>query len=308
MSREASVDHLVEKLKSSRDSPAALKTKFIMARSRCGQLPIFAVEGPDDKVVYSQWIRRIRGDLRYEYFVCSGKKQVLALKIILDRDLHDLGSSVFYFIDRDFDELAGHVHSPCIFMTETYSVENLLVCEQVLEDILKVELHCEANPEVRQGIVALFHKVYGDFLQCTAELNRRLFASKKVPIPRQGDFPNRINQIAVVHLDRVETHVRTPQEIIALTREPTIAEMQSIERDFIDLGPKERFRGKFAFLFFKRWIEELVGDYSSANTSYFGSIDRSSRARQSEINFSSIASRSPLPTGLDAFIQSIPSP
>ena len=64
-------------------------------------------EGDDDKIVYGQWIRRVRPTLRYEPFPCGGKKEVRELKNALARDLAHLDDGVFFFVDRDFNDLLG---------------------------------------------------------------------------------------------------------------------------------------------------------------------------------------------------------
>ena len=152
----AEPDKSVERLKSARDNGAVLKLGLIQVRSRCPNLPIFVVEGVDDKAVYSQWVRRLQNDLRHEYYVCSGKKQVLNLHDAVGRDKGGLASNTYFFIDRDFDDLDGHRGSDSLFMTDMYSVANYLVCSGVLDDILSIELHCNGNPDLRKKILDKF--------------------------------------------------------------------------------------------------------------------------------------------------------
>jgi Protein of unknown function (DUF4435) len=68
---------------------------------------LLAFEGDDDKIVYGQWIRRIRPGLRYEPFPCGGKREAKELKNALGRDLAQLGENVFFLVDRDYDDLTG---------------------------------------------------------------------------------------------------------------------------------------------------------------------------------------------------------
>ncbi|OKO75534.1 DUF4435 domain-containing protein [Bradyrhizobium sp. AS23.2] len=101
-------DAYIAKLKDARKSPAVLKTKLAILRSKLPNCLVFAFEGDADKAVYFQWVRRIRPDLSYEPFPCDGKKQVFLFREMLRRDLTGLASRVHFFIDRDFDDLAGH--------------------------------------------------------------------------------------------------------------------------------------------------------------------------------------------------------
>jgi hypothetical protein len=296
------VDIGVERLKTARDSVAVMKHELIAVKSRCLGVTILVVEGLEDKLVYSQWIRRLRPELRYDYYVSKGKKQALQLYEAVCRDKTNLKEKVFFLIDRDFDDLAGHDPSEFLFMTDRYSTENYLVDEDTLEDILKTEFNCHGYPEIRNKIKEIFRVTYKDFLEVTKVFNFRLFVSKAIPINRIGDFPLRLNQIAIVSLNKVEPQVRDATEVISLEREPTTAEIALFNDRFLMLTGNHRYRGKFAYLFFHRWIDLLVEDHASKNTIYFKEIDAAQRARRNEIVMTSLASRSPMPEKLGEFL------
>jgi hypothetical protein len=299
------VDPVIERLINSRDNPAVLKMGLIQMRGRCPKIPIFAVEGETDKSVYSHWVRRFRPHLRYEYFVCKNKHQVLMLHGSIQRDRTGLQKNVFFFIDRDFDDLAGVDHSEAIFMTDKYSIENYLVCEVVLDDILKIELSCNGYPELRTKLAVLFNNTYAQFLNVTSSFNFRLFTAKRFAIPRTGAFPERINQIAVISLEEVKPQIRPTEQVIELEREPTEQEIEVCECEFAELVPFDRYRGKFALLFFKRWLDLLIDDYSAKTSVHFNQVEELTRARREEIVFNSLAARSPTPIGLQEFLSSI---
>src|SRR6516162_499595 len=86
----------VERLKSARTTSAVLKLKLITLKSGFPDALVFAFEGDDDKIVYGQWIRRIRPELQYEPFPCGGKEGVRGLKNAVTRDLSGLGTGVFF--------------------------------------------------------------------------------------------------------------------------------------------------------------------------------------------------------------------
>jgi hypothetical protein len=298
-------DPTVERLKSARDNAVVLKLELIKLRSRCPAITIFVVEGDEDKSVYSQWIRLVRLELRHEYFVTRGKRQALGLYQSVERDVTGLRNGIYFLIDRDFDDLTGVAPGPSIFMTDRYSVENYIVSDEVVDEILKIEMSCNGYPAVREAIKQLFADVYGQFLRETREINLRLFLGKKIPLKRVGSLPVSISHIAVVSLRRVSSQVRLPSELIQLEREPTEEEARAIREAFDELDPAHRYRGKFAMLFFKRWIDLLVDDYASAESQFFAEIDARARARQHEIVLSSLAARSPLPIGFAEFISAI---
>jgi hypothetical protein len=119
-------DTLLSRMKSARRSGVVLKAKLITLRSDLPGVIFLAFEGDDDKIIYGQWIRRIRPALRYEPFPCGGKKEARELRNALRRDLARLGESMFFFVDRDYDDLRGFDGSDGVFMTDTYAVENCL--------------------------------------------------------------------------------------------------------------------------------------------------------------------------------------
>src|ERR1700726_4108381 len=163
-------DPYIEKLKASRKSPAVLKTKFVVLRGQLPHCAIFAFEGDSDKPVYYQWVKQLRPDLSYEPFVCGGKKQVFQLREVLARDLGGLSSRVYFFVDRDFDDLAGNDSDAVTFMTDRYSVENYLVTTRVFEELLKDEFHCHAEPGLRKEVVLQFEQRFQEFLALTKEI------------------------------------------------------------------------------------------------------------------------------------------
>ncbi len=123
---------LLDDMRKSRDVAAVLKTRLAQLKSGAPDVPVFAFEGPDDKFVYYAWVGRIDRDVRYEPFICNGKAGVLELRRIVRRDLGDIGKGVYFFVDRDFDDLRGEDPWDDLFMTDRYSVENYLVDDQHL--------------------------------------------------------------------------------------------------------------------------------------------------------------------------------
>jgi hypothetical protein len=125
---------------------------------------VFAFEGDDDKIVYGQWIRRLFPRLHYEPFPCGGKKGVKALKNSLHKDLTGQERNVLFFVDRDYDDLAGFESQSGVFMTDAYSVENYLVTPRVVGELLRDEFPCHARPDLRQKIARIFVDDYAKFL------------------------------------------------------------------------------------------------------------------------------------------------
>lgn len=294
-------DPYLQELKKARKSPVVLKVLIASVRSVTNQA-ILVFEGNDDKSIYFQWIRRVRPSLQYEPFPCSGKKNVLALRKLLQRDKTGLRNRVYFFVDRDFDDLAGHEDGADLFMTDRYSVENYLVERSVLVEILKDELHCHGNPIVRNEVADLFDRLYDTFLRITKEVNFKIFYAKRVGIEARG-VPNKINRIANVDLTSV-TELDVPVEK-AVTLSPETQPSHELRAEFELLDPRTRYRGKFALLFFSKWLEKLEEERIARNTDLMKECDPVTRTKRSDISLGTLASKSGLPVGFSDFISSI---
>jgi Protein of unknown function (DUF4435) len=295
----------VERVKSARRGGVVLKARLISLRSDLPDAIVLAFEGDDDKVVYGQWIRRIRPALRYEPFPCGGKKEARELKNALGRDLGHLSDKVFFLVDRDYDDLIGFASIDSVFATDTYAVENYLVADDVLEELLRDEFPCHARPDVRRQIVQIFGKDYSDFLQITASINKRLYIARRVPIGLAKRLPTSLRHLAIVRIGKIDAVTTLPEDVVVFEREPTQEEVAELQEAFDKLDPKQRYRGKFAIKFFREWLDRLADAYLPDGSEAFGLHLPGGVVRRAEFVLSNFASKSRFPAGLSDFINSI---
>jgi len=301
-------DISLEIFKASRDVAAALKIELLSFRSTNPDSIIFAFEGKEDKTIYSHWIRQFSVDFSYEPFPCQNKHRTLKLKEALERDLNNLERNVYFFVDRDFDDLADDANSSNLFVTDRYSVENYLVSTNVLDQILRNEFHCHGKPKCRESVIELFCTQYNLFLEQTKELNFRIFLASKIKISRTKAISSKIGSIAIVELEGVKPSHTSIFEVVPLEREPTQAEMDRYRPEFEVLVRADRYRGKFCFSFFKRWIELLAHDRNADNSVLFPDLEREHLKAPTHINLDSFASKASPPAGLNNFLQTIIDP
>ncbi|HEV2567224.1 DUF4435 domain-containing protein [Sphingomonas sp.] len=284
-----------------RDRQAVAKISFLNFRSRYPSGLIFAVEGDDDKIAYSYWIQRVAPDLAYEFFVCSGKREVKKLRNVLARDLSNANEGVAFLVDRDFDELEGFESIDFVFMLDRYSIENYLVDRQVLDETIKVAFPGSGDRAMREKVCMLFEADYADFLQIASELNRRIFFARRVRVEIDNYIPTSLAKLAAVELGHVQPCNPPAEEAIAL---PILGEAtQQLEEEFKQLDPGERYRGKFAYKFFRGWLDRLCDEYRNARHGLFPPpIGQDAKLKHDEMSLGSLASRSPLPEGFAAFL------
>lgn len=296
-------DEYFEKIKASAKAPVVEKSEFAAFSSSIpDDHKIFSFEGRDDKVVYDHWIRRIAAGLKYEPYVSKNKRANLHLFDSLCRDLTGLADRVYFFVDRDFDDLQGRAAHDRLFLTEKYSVENYLVCDRLLDEILKVEFHCNGHLNARANVVARFKRAYNQFLSVTRDVNFRLFVAAREGIRRLEDVPGGVGSFANVTLDDVTAVNADLTDIVKLEREPTQDEMARWRTEFDELEPEGRYRGKFALAFFVKWLTLLRQDRLSGNSVCFLAIPLPDYGVKGNFSFDSLAPRAAYPAGLEAFL------
>ncbi|UQR61818.1 DUF4435 domain-containing protein [Bradyrhizobium sp. C-145] len=298
-------DGYISRLKEARKSPAVLKIRLANLRSRRPNCLVFAFEGDADKAVYFQWVRRVREELCYEPFPCDGKKQVFSVREMLRRDLTSLASRVYFFVDRDFDDMAGNEESADTFMTDQYSVENYLVTKEVFEELLKDEFHCHAEPQVREHLLAEFERRYSEFLQIIKEVNKRLYIARRLGIRLTKQLPDSINHLAVVALNSVTASTHQPDAIVAFSSAPCKQDEDRLADEFSQLDPPTRYRGKFNHLFLMKWLDLLCCERRDANSNMFPGLNKARVVNIQGITLGMLASKSSLPTGFRDFIQAV---
>lgn len=306
MNEDASANEYLESLKRARDVSAVLKIEIASVASNLPEdYRLFAYEGPADKIVYYYWIRNINAELKYEPFVCESKLKVLRLFDVIDRDRTGLKERVYFFIDRDFDGLQGREISARIFLTDRYSIENYLVCAEVLEDLLRIEFHCSGCKDLRDKICVLFATVYSEFLSITREINFRIFLARQLAIQQTDDLPSGVNKIAKISLDAVTSSSESLEDLVKLVREPSESESQTLREEFEKLSPELAYRGKFALLFFVKWLEILRQDRQADSPSLFEGVAPPKHSIKGSFSLETLAPKAPPPASLASFLQAI---
>lgn len=299
-------DSYVRDLKKSRGSAAVLKMDLVSLRGDRPGIPVLVFEGPEDTAVYYSWVKQLAPCLEYEPFVCKGKDLVLKLKDVVDRDMDGLRAGVFFFVDRDFDDLRGQAEdSERLLMTDKYSVENYLVSEDVLDSVLTHYFHCQGVPVIRKSVCNAFAQRYSEFLASTSELNFRIFLARRLGIEVKGGLPDKISSIASLELHQVGMAGKSADQVVKLSREPKASEIDQLRDEFSALVMRDRFRGKFALIFFSRWLELLAADRVKDVSHFFGALPKNVKVRVTEIGMEALAVRSLRPRGLAELLKRV---
>ncbi|UVO31718.1 DUF4435 domain-containing protein [Bradyrhizobium arachidis] len=296
---------LLTNLRQSRRSPAVLKARIISVRSREKLKPIFVFEGIDDVGPYSAWAIRCDDSIAFEPLPANGKDQILLFRAGVQPHEVYLRDRVYFFLDRDFDELKGFPAGADVFMTEMYSVENYLVSERVLESILLDEFRCAGEGIDRP--LAVFRSAVTSFAEAMSPANQRIFCARRLGCGLTGSgMENRISKYVLVQLEATRPLVNYDdlKKLIPLDREPDAEEVKRIAAEFDSLDPPSRHRGKFLLQFFLKWLDLLAEERTTPTRAIFA-LRTQSRFSAQQMSMRSLATRSDMPTGLRDFLQQV---
>lgn len=296
-------EELISRMRGKRNVAAVLKIRLASIRAQASSVLVFVVEGPEDKTVYFHWLKQLAPLLAHEMLVCNGKGKLLAFRELLQSDLGGLQAGVYFLVDHDFDGLRGQLHGEDVYVTDTYAVENHLVNEQVLDSVLRIELHCDGEPAARAKALAHFNDLYDQFLELTRPINQRIFLARRLGIRNTKPWPDKINSIAQISLEGVGDLKDTPSVMIALEREPTTDEMTQFGPEFDSLLPREQYRGKFASAFFVKYLQNLAEDRAANSPKLFNVIP--SQACNGGLTLDALASKSFVPQTFRTFIAAV---
>lgn len=294
-------DNYLQRLRKARDNKSVLKLRLINLQGQAGNKIILVFEGDDDKIVYSRWLARLNFPMNYQVFVCNGKPMVAKVQDIIWCDMGELAKRVMVFIDRDFDDDTGFISQDNLFTTDMYSVENYLVDGAVIALTLRDEFPCHEDDNLIQQVVSQFIIDYDKFLEENTEFNRRLFIYRKLGQVPPYSLPTKIIDYAYVEVGQVRSSGKDLDAIIpeisALSEEVN----KRLNYEFAKINKGERFRGKNAYLFFAKWLNNLCETFERKSGLFCG-IDIVGKPRKAELTLGNFASKSPMPSGLNQFL------
>lgn len=289
----------------------AIYLKLLKFRGACGQPNVLLVEGNDDVTFIDTCLCRCNPGARRKVAIynCNGKGNVLKLHDLIDESMVIDLDNFWCFIDKDFDGIRGHPPSEKIWMTPTYSFENLLVSDVVLNALLSGEFRCNDADGVQDAVKVRSH--FEAFL--TSYTSALRFANLCA-------FHARLHNIETHSHDGTITptiSVDYPIAKTSLTDEEILSRMGRVkplerfqvmtsEEAFDKLDPLMEWRGKFLFAAFVAFLEALKHDRGRKEPSIFTTRAKMTFDPRTDSvrTFSSLAV---LPDCLKSYLDSIPS-
>jgi len=293
--------------------------RYNLLRSKLQKAEIAIVEGYEDSIFYSAAFKR-QGDVSVEhFFVAAGKDNVLGLHaaMLISRDILK-GDGVIFFIDRDFDDLKGYDEHPSLYITPTYSFENIISSCESLRSLLLAEFKLGDAQTI--GDVDQIVSLFGEFLRQHQielyEANRLIYCIRQEAQRGNSlaggsisDQPRKFAEFDAASF-RIKKQATGSALLPLVSVAPNITSetIASYDLEFNQIDPATRWRGKFIYYLFKRFLATLLEDRNSkASPKYFSkggggiSLDTST---DSLIRV--LTSGCTLPECLKSFINQIP--
>ncbi|MCZ4410002.1 DUF4435 domain-containing protein [Cryomorphaceae bacterium 1068] len=253
----------LERFRKARTSASSVFAQVIQLNKKYDNPLYCCFEGED----YKYYGIRIESYKEKDYqkiipLKCGGKKEVVRLYALIDKETTLNIRPFVYFIDRDFDNPIDKDEFD-MYETPCYSVENLYTTTCAFERILVNELKVEETDELYEHCVKLFAQRQSEFHSGISLLNGWIYCQR-----RNEDPDNRLNLSSFNLNSLIETFNLSSVDFIDYDIAYLESEFDgslSVEidevntaREILDTNPQELYRGKFEIEFLYNFLTQLV--------------------------------------------------
>lgn len=223
----------------------------------------FFVEGDDDIYYYPQNAKNLFNGKSILTLDCNGKSGVIQANEALVNEITE-GMTIGFFVDKDFDDENNGKISSSIYVTPTYSVENLVYNKQTFKDMLTSRFRLTPTDNSFDKCVRLYDSLSEQFYSSVRLYNhwiyaqRNLTAEKKVlnlPKKLPNDFVTFKNDNISANYDLSTIINKHPNAT------PVTEDIMDRAAEILDSSiPEQSYRGKFNWHFFSHIISILIED------------------------------------------------
>lgn len=262
----------VKTLRSARNSIAVILYKYLQLRNHNKDKCIYIFEGNEDYSFYSTLINRIlKKSVKITPLCVNGKDNVLELREKLKLNEEKSAQKVLFFIDRDYDLLKGYTKTNNLYMTPSYSIENLLVTEKNLKELLIGEYHCNDHHAMEDitKINGLYRSRLNEFTSVMKKTNQLIHYIRVQDIKINSINVDVFKKIAKVSLEEVSCLSHDCWKHIGLSSDISNDCLNITKKEFDKLDPVKNWRGKFLYGFFIKFLSLLKEDRGQKKPKYF---------------------------------------
>lgn len=284
-----------EKMSQRKNSLAVAILRYNKFRGKLPDKRILIVEGDEDPIVYSTLFNRLEIRNCDIFFTAYGKDNVLGLRnyISLSKEVLKGGGELF-FIDKDFDGTKGRPTGNDVYITPTYSIENILVCKSALRNILLTQFRLSDGEmfDDIERILSIYDELLKQHETALYEANRLIHFVRYKSLSGEKYTSGSISDVCskfaeVDHKDGSVKQTGAGDELlklISISKPIDSIEFESLRKSFDSLDPAQEWRGKFLLYIFRKFIFILVEDRNSKSPNFFSkgggkiSLDTSSNS------------------------------
>jgi hypothetical protein len=298
--------------------PVVALLKYNKLKSRIGEQLVLTFEGYEDPIFYTTIAERCGFKHNFHPLVVNGKDMVLGLKVLLSKSTEaDKSGGVAFFIDADFDNSKGVAQTTDLYITPTYSIENILTTPTVLASILKYEFKLYEPDQLEDlpKIIHLYENVLAEFNSALKDVNLLIYfgrtASERICGSRIVSIDDSSEHFFKLHKDSftITSYCKEglSKNVVKFDVDFDFNETCWVKENFEELTPHTGWRGKFYFSLFVQFVQALVEDRNAQQPKFFskgrGKV-KLNLATESVIRTLSTACE--IPTCLDLFFKNLP--
>jgi uncharacterized protein DUF4435 len=269
----------VDLLRMARSSPAAAFHEFKLDYSPQLNRVYAFFEGHEDASFYVTFLQ-LYVNLRHLKVYRCGNKRTVYQTFELVTKYYPSAPGILFFVDKDLSDFLGESWpvDPRIFITEVYSIENYIVCSEVLERYYREFIRLSGVTFDFGVVLKKFEEEMARFHVIMGLITAWIIAER-----RAGQKPN-LGNIQLTHLvdltdDMSVIPARKESRLVYLRRVtgvvvgvPTWRRVRVERKSLLHIHPKTYVRGKFEAWFLLEFIRKLERNLRELAAEVGGSV------------------------------------
>lgn len=263
----------IDQLRNARNSPHVSFMEYLKMRSKSADV-FLIFEGRQCPSLYMKWVtQQLKCGKIGGQVIARGKKNVLALREIIQKNVNTCMNPDMYFVDKDYDDEPKLGTFSDVYVSRGYSIENEVSNWDVLEPFIRAyfDIADSSDQDALLAAKSSFHQIFASYIHQSKECQRVIFICRTRSLhclPGESVFD-------YLNIDWSNANVRqTYSSIEALLsalkvegkdRSEILTQLIINDASFDSLDPTRDWRGKFHFSFVKKFLI-FLRDARSAGT------------------------------------------
>lgn len=251
-------------LRTARSSPQVAFAEYLKIRAK-GK-PVLVFEGKECPAFYLAKLTGIVESVSVSQLIARGKKNVLALRGLIQRNGSTSHDVVLYFIDKDFDPEPKCGSYPDVYVTRGYAIENEIMNWGVVETFIRThfDIADSSDEDALQEIRLWYDKVVKLYFAAAAELHKTLFVCRRSDIRALPE--ESVSKFLEIELEKplIRASYSSRERLFEMlgidcADRDLVAVRMKETPEFEGLNPVMDWRGKYHFSFLRLLLAYVAG-------------------------------------------------